>query len=65
MFECDLQDWYLLKAPLSLDGSHTSANYANTNDDPAHPKMRAELGHDQVGREVKDDIADIEEGETG
>lgn len=54
----------VLETPLGLHGSHASANDANANNNTAHPDMRTEPGHDQVGWEVEDNIAHVEQRET-
>lgn len=54
----------LLKAPSSFHRRHAGSNYTDADHDTAHPHMRTQAGHDQVGRQIEYHIADIEEGET-
>ena len=53
-----------LETPFRLHGSHAATDHSYANDNPCHPDSRTESRHDEIGREVKDDIADVEKGET-
>lgn len=55
----------ILQAPRCFHGRHATANDTHADHDPAHPDMRAESGHHQIRRQVKDHIADVKQGETG
>lgn len=55
----------VLETPCCLHGCQTHANNANARYNPAHPSMRADPGHDEIRRQVEDDIADVEQRQTG
>lgn len=55
----------VLQAPRGAHSSHTSADDADAEHDAAHPHVRAELGHGEVGRDLEDHIADVEQGQAG
>jgi hypothetical protein len=43
----------LLETPNRVHGSQTHANNSHTGNDPAHPDMRTEFGHEQIGRQIE------------
>lgn len=55
---------FILEAPRCFHRRHAGPNQTDADHDAAHPYMRTQTGHDQVGREIKDHIADVEERET-
>ncbi len=55
----------VLEAPCSFHPRHANADDTDSHNDPAHPYVRTELGHDEVGGEIEDDIADIEQSQAG
>ncbi len=50
--------------PSCFDGCETGTNQSNCEDNTGHPDARTEARHDEVGREVKDDIGDVKESES-
>jgi hypothetical protein len=55
----------VLKVPCSIHSSQTHPDDTNTSDDSAHPCVRADPRHDEIRRQIKDDIADVEQRQTG
>jgi hypothetical protein len=53
----------LLDAPGGLDGSEAGANYASSDYNSRHPGPRAKFAHDEIRRQVKDDVGNIEQGQ--
>ncbi len=53
----------LLKTPRSSHGGHTAPNDPDANDNAAHPHAWAKSCHDEIRREIKYHIADIEQGQ--
>lgn len=54
----------LLEAPSCFHRRHASSNQTDTDHNATHPHMRTQSGHDEIGRQIKDHIADIEKCEA-
>lgn len=54
----------ILKAPGGFHSRQTSPNHPHTDDDAAHPDMRAQACHDQVGRQIEDHVTHVEQRQT-
>lgn len=54
----------ILEAPGGFHGRQTSPNHPHTDDNAAHPNMRAQTRHDQVGRQIEDDVTHVEQRQT-
>lgn len=53
----------VLGAPRVLHGGEARPDNASGHDDPGHPRAGTNPAHDEVAREVKDDVRDVEQRE--